>query len=98
MTDLYLHDYDNVSTIVGSLKSTKETYEEKKQEIKKLVNDITISPAWVDAELKTAFVNCCEQYLTLYDRITTNMTGYIDYLEKKSEAAYELEAAYSKRG
>ena len=59
MTDLYLHDYDNVSTIVGSLKSTKETYEEKKQEIKKLVNDITISPAWVDAELKTAFVNCC---------------------------------------
>ena len=98
MNNLFLHDYDNVSSIVTSLKITRDNYIYKKEEMKRLVNNISTSTAWIDAELKTAFIKCCEQYLTLYDRISTNMTGYIDCLEKKSEAAYQLETAYSKRG
>ena len=97
MVDRYMHDYDNVSSIVNSLKKTAASYEAKITEFKTLISNISSSSAWIDAELKTAFVDCCNNYMTLYDRICSNMNSYITYLEKKSEAALELETAYSRR-
>lgn len=97
MVDRYMHDYDNVSSIVNSLKKTSASYEAKITEFKTLISNISSSSAWIDAELKTAFVDCCNNYMTLYDRICRNMNSYINYLEKKSEAALELETAYSRR-
>lgn len=97
MVDRYMHDYDNVASIIYSLKNTKSSYESKISEFKTLISNISSSNAWIDAELKTAFIDCCNNYMKLYDRIAQTMDGYIDYLEKKSEAALQFETAYSRR-
>ena len=96
MVDRYMHDYDNVSSIVNSLKKTSASYEAKITEFKTLISNISSSSAWIDAELKTSFIDCCNNYMSLYDRVSQTMTGYISYLEKKSEAALEFETAYSR--
>ena len=85
MVDRYMHDYDNVALIVNSLKKTQSSYEDKINEFKTLISNISSSNAWIDAELKTAFIDCCNNYMSLYDRVSQTMTGYISYLEKKSE-------------
>lgn len=97
MVDRYMHDYDNVSLIINSLKKTQSSYEDKISEFKTLISNISSSNAWIDAELKTAFIDCCNNYMSLYDRVSQTMNGYISYLEKKSEAALEFETAYSRR-
>ena len=88
MVDRYMHDYDNVSLIINSLKKTQSSYEDKINEFKTLISNISSSNAWID---------CCNNYMSLYDRVSQTMTGYISYLEKKSEAALEFETAYSRR-
>ena len=96
MVNQYMHDYDNVESIIISLKNTKKNYEDKITEIKTLVTNINASTSWVDQTIKTAFINCCNQYLTLYTRILSGMDAYIDCLEKKSKAALEFETAYTR--
>lgn len=96
MVNQYMHDYNNVETIITSLKNIKKNYEDKIDEIKKLVIDIEGSSSWVDQTIKTSFINCCNQYVTLYGRVISGMDVYITYLEKKSKAALELETAYSR--
>ena len=96
MVNQYMHDYNNVETIITSLKNIKKNYEDKIAEIIKLVIDIESSSSWVDQAIKTSFINCCNQYVTLYERVISGMDVYITYLEKKSKAALELETAYSR--
>ena len=96
MVNQYMHDYNNAETIITSLKNIKKNYEDKIAEIKKLVIDIESSSSWVDQAIKTSFINCCNQYVTLYERVISGMDVYITYLEKKSKAALELETAYSR--
>lgn len=96
MVNQYMHDYDNVENIITSLKNIRKNYEDKIIEINKLITNINASPSWVDQTLKTSFINCCNQYMTLYTRVLSGMDAYIDCLEKKSKAALELETAYTR--
>lgn len=96
MVNQYMHDYDNVENIITSLKNTKKDYEDKITEIRTLISNIASSSSWIDESIKSSFVNCCNQYITIYTKVLSGMTGYIDYLEKKSKAALELETAYTR--
>ena len=96
MSNKFLHDYDNVASVITSLKSKKKDYEDKIIEIKNLVNNIEGSNAWIDQTLKTAFINSCNQYLTLYNKVLSGLTSYIDCLEKKSELFLDLETTYAR--
>ena len=96
MTNKFLHDYDNIESIVTSLKAKKQDYEDKVAEIRTLVGNIEGSSAWIDQELKTSFINCCNQYVTLYTRVLSGLTAYIDCLEKKSKAFLDLETTYAR--
>lgn len=96
MVNQYMHDYDNVENIITSLKNTKKNYEDKITEIRTLVSSIASSSSWIDGSIKTSFINCCNQYINIYTKILSGMAGYIDYLEKKSKAALELETAYTR--
>lgn len=96
MVNQYMHDYDNVESIITSLKLTKKNYEDKITEIKTLITNINASQAWIDQAIKTSFINCCNQYMTLYTKVLSGMDAYINCLEKKSKAALELETAYTR--
>lgn len=96
MVNKFLHDYDNIANVITSLKSKKQDYEDKVEEIKTLINNIEGSSAWIDQTLKTSFINCCNQYLTLYSRVLSGLTSYIDCLEKKSELFLDLETTYAR--
>jgi hypothetical protein len=96
MVNKFLHDYDNVDSVIISLKAKKQDYEDKVAEIKTLITNIEGSSAWIDQTLKTSFINCCHQYLTLYDRVLSGLTSYIDRLEKKSKLFLELETTYAR--
>ena len=56
MVNQYMHDYNNVETIITSLRNIKKNYEDKIDEIKKLVIDIEGSSSWVDQTIKTSFI------------------------------------------
>jgi hypothetical protein len=96
MVNKFLHDYDNVASVVTSLKSKKSDYEVKVEEIKTLIGSIEGSSAWIDQALKTSFINCCNQYLALYVKVLSGLTAYIDYLEKKSELFLDIETTYAR--
>lgn len=96
MVNKFLHDYDNIANVITSLKSKKSDYEDKIAEIKTLITNIEGSSAWIDQTLKTSFINCCNQYLTLYTRVLSGLTSYIDCLEKKSALFLDLETTYAR--
>ena len=45
MINQYMHDYDNVESIITSLKNIKKNYEDKISEIKTLITNKKVSTA-----------------------------------------------------
>ena len=86
----------DITNIVGCCTGIKLNIREridKKTDIKMLLKN---TKCFMKYHFKTSFINCCNQYVTLYGRVISGMDVYITYLEKKSKAALELETAYSR--
>ena len=95
MVDAYKHNPAEINSIVSSLKTQLNNYNEKLAELKGLVTKIETSQSWVDVVLKTSFISACNSYIKIYDSLIVAMEAYIDYLQKKSEAGAAIETTYS---
>jgi len=95
MKDLYKHNPDGVMAVVTSLREKTSGYNNVVTRLNNLVNSINDSPAWIDVEIKTSFVNTCKSYIEIYNKLIAAMEVYIIYLEKKSEAGAAIETTYS---
>ena len=95
MKDVYKHDSDGVLAVVSSLREKTSGYNDIITNLDNFVNSINDSSAWIDAEIKTLFVNDCKNYINIYKDLIVMIEVYIDYLEKKSDAGVAIETTYS---
>lgn len=95
MKDLYKHDPDGVMTVVSSLREKTSGYNDIITNLDNFVNTVNDSSAWIDAEIKTLFINDCKNYITIYKNFIEMIEVYINCLEKKSEAGVAIETTYS---
>ena len=96
MKDVYKHDPVGVDKIIVTLKQTRAKYEEQITELANLANEIALSSAWKDINVKTEFMNTYNSYLSIYKDIYTSMERYEKYLEKKSKVARRIEQNYTR--
>lgn len=85
----------DVSRISGLLKSNISEYKGQIAELSKLIETINQSASWKDENAKTAFINTCNSYVTIYKNISFAMEKYVSYLNGKSFSFSSLEQAYT---
>lgn len=95
MVDAYKHNPAEVQSIISSLTTQLNNYNDKINELQNLVLKIESSQLWVDAVLKTSFISACNSYITIYTNVSTKLDSYIKYLTKKSAGAESLEKSFS---
>ena len=95
MVDTYKHNPAEINSIVNSLKTQLNNYNEKLAELKGLVTKIETSQSWVDVVLKTSFISACNSYIKIYEQVATRIDSHIKYLIKKSAGAENLEKSFS---
>jgi len=95
MVDKYRYDEDGVSTVISSLKEKNIRYNSKISELNNLVNTIKDSNAWVDENIKGDFINTCNSYITIYNKMNSTMEAYIKHLAEKAGKASKLENSYA---
>lgn len=95
MADKYKYNHEGVTTFISSLKEKTSQYNDKIVELTRLINTIDTSPAWIDLDVKSSFVETCNSYITIYNNLIVTMEIYINYLTKKSEIANNIETKYA---
>lgn len=93
--DNFLHDESGISTIVSEVKSEISLYKENITALENLINSIDASGAWIDAEVKTSFINTAKSYVSSYKNFAMGLENYIECLVKKSENIVEHETKFS---
>jgi exonuclease VII small subunit len=96
MVDAYKHNPSEIDSIVSSLKTQLNNYNEKLSELKGLVTKIETSKSWIDAVLKTSFISACNSYIKIYEQVAARIDTHIKYLIKKSAGAETLEKSFSR--
>lgn len=93
--DNFLHDESGISTIVNEVKSEISLYKENITALENLINSIDASGAWIDAEVKTSFINTAKSYISSYKNFALGLENYVECLVKKSENIIEHETKFS---
>ena len=84
MADAYKLDKEQVAKLLNELKSIRENYNAKVDELKNLTAEINSSTEWIDITVKQEFINTCNSYNTLYKEHSNKMELYEQYLTFKT--------------
>lgn len=96
MSNVLYHDESGVSSLVSSIMKKIDDYQQIINQLEQLVNNINSSSEWRDIEVKTAFINQCNSYITYYKGFVHSLTNYINgYLGNKSKEVANIERAFS---
>lgn len=96
MSNVLYHDVSGVSSLVSSIMEKINNYQQIISQLENLVNTINSSNDWVDREVKTAFINQCNSYITYYNAFVHSLTNYVNgYLGNKSKEVANIERAFS---
>lgn len=93
--DTFLHDEDGLGTIISDIKSSLSSYREKIERLESLISAMNSSSSWIDAQVKTSFINTANSYITLYNNFCCGLESLITCLSKKSGNIVEHESNYS---
>jgi len=96
MADSYKHDSGGVTSVISSLNSSIESYRTEIENLTTLVQEISTSSAWKDADIKTSFIATCNSYISVFSGLLNAMESYTKYLSAKSAHADSIEAAFSR--
>ena len=94
--DKYKHMPSNVATTIGNLKVYLKEYNEKITTLNNKITEIETSTEWIDADVKTAFINTCRSYIWIYRKIEDILKKYISYLEQKTRDGLSLENTFTR--
>lgn len=93
--DLY-HDEAGVSSVVTDALTKISNYEAIVEQLQGLVNKINGSNDWLDVAVKTAYINKCNNYISLCNAFIKALRDYVNnYLASKSAEIAGIERAYS---
>lgn len=96
MIDKYKHIPADITTIVGTLRTHINSYNGKITELTTAINEINSSSAWIDADVKSAFIQTSNSYITLFNQIKSALETYVNYLEGKSSDGENMENSFAK--
>ena len=97
MADAYKYEPQGVANVATGINQLIHEYNDKIIELSKLVNEINSSTAWHDnSNIKNAYINTCESYLTMYKKLITSMEKYLKYLNGKASSTDEMDTAYTR--
>lgn len=96
MVDKYKHIPADITTIVGLLRTKINNYNGKITELTTAINEINSSSAWIDTDVKSAFIQTCNSYITLFNQIKSALDAYVNYLEGKSSDGENMENSFAK--
>lgn len=96
MSDNFRFSEDDVLTVHNSLVTKNEEFKALIDKLTNLIKEIESSNSWQDAEVKTAFINSINTYVSFYNSAYTKLTSYADYLNKKTNSISQFESNYSK--
>ena len=96
MNDKYKHIPSNVTTLIGNLKLYIKEYNEKITTLTNKITEIETSTAWIDADVKTAFISTCRSYINIYRKIEDTLKKYVSYLEQKTNDGSSLENTFTR--
>ena len=98
MADAYKLDKEQVAKLINELKTIRENYNVKIDELKNLTSEINSSTEWIDITVKQEFINTCNSYLQKYENIVDMMEKLIEYLTNKNEEGSSTENSFAKVG
>ena len=91
----FSHRPEGVSSTSALLDSNINDYKDKISELIRLVDKINQSSSWKDEQVKTAFINTCNSYITVYKEISSSMEEFVKYLNGESNRFASFESAYT---
>ena len=95
MSDSFRNNESAVQSVVGQLQSISGNYRSCVEEIDALLSSIASSPAWIDENVKTSFLDSCNSYLLTYYVLADAMDLYVEYINSASGIASEIESHYA---
>lgn len=95
MSDSYLMDSGALSSVISSLNKDITSYQEQIDILNHLVEEINGSSAWKDVQVKTAFIETCQGYITKYSNLITAMNQFVNYLSGKESSGNDIESAFA---
>lgn len=96
MGDSYKYNGEGISSVISSLQVLVNDYKERILELINLVDSINGASSWVEQDVKGAFINTSNSYISLYKELVNSMENYVNYLIRKSDSAAVIESAYSR--
>ena len=96
MNDNYKHIPPNVVTTIGNLKMYIKEYSDKITTLINKVTEIETSTAWIEIDVKTAFINTCRSYINIYLKVQDTLKKYVSYLEQKTNDGASLENTFTR--
>ena len=96
MNDKFKFSEADVMTIHNNLNTKNEEFKQAIDNLTATVKEIESSTSWKDPQVKTAYINTINTYLTYYDAVYTKLTGYTNYLSQKAKQISQFESNYSK--
>ena len=91
-------DKEQVAKLLNELKSIRENYNAKVDELKNLTAEINSSTEWIDITVKQEFINTCNSYNTLYKEHSNKMELYEQYLTFKTGEMNDMEQKHTLEG
>lgn len=96
MADAYKYEPEGVANVATGINRLIHEYNDKIIELSNLVSEINTSSSWFDIDIKSAYINTCESYLTIYKKLITSMEKYLNYLNGKANSTDEMDNAYTR--
>lgn len=96
MSNSFYHDENIVSSVVTDALNKISSYENIIGQLEGLVNKINSSDDWIDIAVKSAYIEKCNGYISVYKAFVKSLNDYVsNYLAIKSKEIAAIERAYS---
>jgi uncharacterized protein YukE len=95
MASEFLHDEATISDIISNITTAKGEYEQNVADLKKLVDEISVSSDWIDESVKGAFELTAKSYVSAYSTFVSAIDTYVKSLQTKSDNIVENEEKFS---
>ena len=96
MSDNFKFSQEGLTTIHRNLVAKTDEFKSSIDKLTTLVKEIESSASWKDATVKSSFVNSINSYVNYFNSSYTKLTGFSDYLNKKTSSISQFEDSYSK--
>ena len=94
-TDLLTADTNTQSSIKEQLNTLIDNYDSKVEAMRNLYKDISSSSSWKDTSIKDTFLNKLDNYIRLFESLSTTMSNQVNKLSISTSEVDTIESIFS---